>query len=376
MPKMIFSTTHLKNVFAEEGKYDAVKNLMFDLASGREIYDADEERVISTAEANDKVRKVIFEILELGEKPTKRDRKRAMKRHGIELFEIIEEVVDLQVATGFKDNEFFNDFVDYRNIADGDSIEFYTEDNTILSITKVSGQHHDFVLQRLGEGEAIPVPMAVYGAAVGADIDRYLVGQEDWAKLTNKLAQAFIVEVQNQIYAAVMNAAANIPAQAQFVGTGTLSASTKNAFDTIIENVEAANESGSYILGTKTALKKINDLSDVNWRAEIQKEDVARMGRLGSYESTTLIEIPQRFANGDVTGAKLVSNNILLIMPAVSNDKFVKFVDQGETEIYEITEKGKQSGRIDDIMEMEMTRAFGLAVVIGRYFGKWTFVAG
>ncbi len=371
MPKMIFSTSHLKNVFAEDGKYEAVKNLMFDLASGREIYDADEDRVISSAEANDKVRKVIFEILELGENPTKRDRKRAMKRHGIELFEIIEEVVDLQISTGFHENEFFNEFVDYRNVADGDAIEFYTEDPTILSIAKVSGQHHDFVLQRLGEGTPITVPTAVYGAAVGADIDRYLVGQEDWAKLTNKLAQAFIVEIQNQIFAAVMGAAAEVPAQAQFVGTGALSASTKEAFDTIIENVEAANESGAYIIGTKTALKKINGLSDVDWRAEIQKEDVARMGRLGNYESTTLIEIPQRFENGDVT-KKLVDNKKLLIMPTAADNKFVKFVDQGETEIYEITEKGKQSGRIDDVMEMEMTRGFGLAIVIGRYFGMWT----
>lgn len=369
--KKMFSTQHLRNVFAEEGKYEALKNLMFDLASGVDIFDED-GRQISKSEANDKVRGIIFEILELGEKPTKRDRKRALKKHKDELFEIIEEVIDRQVEMGFRDNEFFNEFVDYRNIAMDDAIEFYVDDNTILAVTKVSGQHHDFVLQRLGEGEYFTVPLYVWGAAVGASIDRYLVGQEDWAKLTSKLAEAFTIEIQNQIYASVMGASTSLPSQ--FVGTGTLSSSTKAAFDTIIENVEAANASGTYILGTKTALKQIQNLSDVNWRAEIQKEDVARMGRLGVYEGTQLIEIPQRFALNDLT-TKLVDNNTLLIMPAGKDNKFVKFVDQGETEIYEITEKGKQSGRIDDIMEMEMTRAFGIAVQLGRYYGVWRFTS-
>ena len=365
--KKMFSTQHLKNVFAEEGRYEAVKNLMFDLASGKEIYDED-GRIVSKAEANDKVRSVIFEILELGDNPTKRDRKRALRKHKDELFEIIEDVIDLQVQTGFTNNDFFMDFVDYRNIAMDDAIEFYIEDKTVLAITKVSGQHHDFVLQRLGEGEYLTIPTYVYGAAVGASIDRYLVGQEDWGKLTSKLAEAFVIEVQNQIYASVMGASASLPAQ--FVGTGALSNVTKDAFDEIIENVQAANNSGVYIMGTKTALKKIGNLTEVNWRAEIQKEDVANMGRLGSYEGTTLIEIPQRFALNDIT-TKLVDNTKLLIMPANADNKFVKMIDQGETEIYEITEKGKQSGRIDDIMEMEMTRAFGIGVQLGRYYGVW-----
>lgn len=365
--KKMFSTQHLRNVFSEDGRYEAVKNLMFDLASGREIYD-DDGRIISNTEANDKVRAVIFEILELGEKPSRRDRKRALKKHKDELFEIIEEVIDMKIETGFRDNDFFMDFVDYRNIAMDDAIEFYTEDKTVLAITKVSGQHHDFVLQRLGEGEYLTVPTAVWGAAVGASIDRYLVGQEDWGRLTRKLSEAFIIEIQNQIFTSVMGASESLPAQ--FVGTGTLSSATKDAFDEIIEDVQAANGSGVYIMGTKTALKKLGNLTEVNWRAEIQKEDVANMGRLGSYEGVNLIEIPQRFALNDIT-TKLVDNTKLLIMPATPDNKFVKMIDQGETEIYEITEKGKQSGRIDDIMELEMTRGFGIAVQLGRYYGVW-----
>lgn len=364
---MNFSTQHLRDVFAEDGKYDATKNLMFDLSMGRDIYDQNGKK-ISKAEANDANRKVIFEILELNDKPTKRDIKRALKRHKDELFEIIEDDVDLKIETGFQENEFFNEFVDRRSIAQDDEINFYTDDTSVISIARVSGEHHDFLLQRLGEGESFSVPTYTYGAAVGASITRYLLGQDDWEKLTDKLAQAFVTEVQNQVYAATMDAKNKIPAQAQFVGNGALD---KEKFDEIIENVEAINNAPVAIMGTKTALKQLNTLTDVDWRSNSQKEDVAATGRLGSYEGTTLIEIPQRFANNDVT-KKLVDPKALLIMPLTNDNKFVKVVDQGETEINEVTDKGEANGRYDDIMKLEETRAFGVSVVLGRYFGAWT----
>lgn len=370
---MRFSTEHLNNVFSEtRNDYDAVKNLMFDVASGREIFDSEEQRTISKAEANDKIRRVVFEILDLdfNSKPSKRDRKRAMKRHSNELFEIIEDVIDLQIAAGFRESEFFNDFVEYKNIADGDSQEFIIEDDTLLSIAKVSGGHHDFLLQRIGEGEVVNVPLSTYGAAIGADIDRYLAGQEDWATMVDKISEAFTSAIQNEIYSAVMSASDELPVQDGFVGTGTLSEDTKDAFDEIIENVCAVNESDVYILGTKTALKKISALTDVDWRADSQKEAVATLGRLGSYEGTTLIEIPQRFKDKTLA-EKLVNNEVLLIMPITDDNKFVKMVDQGETEIDEITSKGEEYGRIDDIMKYEVQRSYGISVIIGRYFGVW-----
>lgn len=374
MPRMSFSTQHLANVFSNDGTpktydYEGFRNLMFDLANGEDIFD-EEGNKISKRKANDQLREVVYSILELNDRPTKRDIKRALKKHGTELFEVIEEVVDMVVDTGFHENEFFNDFVEYRNIAAGDSVEFWTDEKMILSIAKVSGSHHDFILQRPAKGQSYTVPLSRYGAAVGADIDRYLVGQEDWATLVGMIAKAFTIKIQNEIYAQMMNAYQQITPQAQFVSNGTLGDATKDAFDEIISNVQTANDAPVIIMGTKIALKKINALAKVDWRADSQKEDVARMGRLGSYEGTTLVEIPQRFEINDVTH-KLVNDNLLLIMPAVDN-KFVKFVDQGETEIDEITQKGEEHGRIDDVMKYEVQRSFGVGVQIGRYFGAWT----
>ena len=373
MKKLNFSA-HVMNVFSEmETNYDEVKNLMFDLAMGNEIYDEESGRVVPKVEAETKLRGICQKIFGVNENSSKRELKRAYREHGRDFFDIIEEVIDVVISHGFKDNEFFNNFVDYRNIALGDAYEFYMEKEVILSIAKVGTSHHDYILQRLGKGETLTIPYQRYGAAVGADINMYMIGREDWTKLTNAIARAFTVQIQQEIYAELLNAATRIPSAVRsgFVGSGVLSAATKDAFDAILENVQTANESNIVILGTKTALKKLNALSDVNWRAQSLKEDVSHSGRMGDYEGTVLMEIPQRFTSEtDLT--PLVDNTKLWILPADQTDKFIKMVDVGETEIDEITEKGEEHGRWDDIMKYEVQRSYGIATQLGRYFGQWT----
>lgn len=378
MSKKINFSAHVMNVFNEmETNYEEIKNLMYDLAMGNEIYDAESERVIPKNEAEEKLRTVCQKVFGVTADSSKRELKRAYRDHGREFFDIIEEVIDVVISNGFKENEFFQNFVDYRNLALGDAYEFYSEEEVILSIAKVGVSHHDYILQRLGKGETFTIPYARYGAAVGADINMYMIGREDWSALTNAIARAFSVKIQQEVYAQLLSAANSIPASIRsgFVGTGVLGSATKDAFDAIIANVETANESTVVILGTKTALKKLNALSDVNWRAESLKEDVSHSGRIGDYEGTTLMEIPQRFTSKtDLT--PLIDNTKLWILPASQTDKFIKVVDVGETEIDEITEKGEEHGRWDDIMKYEVQRSYGISTILGRYFGQWTLSNG
>lgn len=375
MRKMLFSdlSTHVQTVFANlcedgvtpEENYEGFKKLTYDLNHNpNEIYD-EEGNKISKKDAEDAVRKFVFAIMGLTEHSTKRDRKRAMDKHGIELFEVMEEEIDIKVETGFRESEFFNNYVEQRNLSRGDSQEFWTNEKVILSVTKISGDHHDFTLQRLGSGESYTVTTSVYGIAVGADIDLYLAGRYDWAKLTDQCAAAFVRKVQNDIYAEMMNAGKKLPAQ--FQGTGALSTATKDKLDTLLEDVSLANDGAQVvIMGTRTGLQQFQKLMDVDWITDDQKRDVATMGRLGYYGPYTLVELPQRFALNDTT-KKLLDPKTLFIMPQVE-DKFIKFVDVGETEIYEVNEKG---ARMDDTMKYEVQRAMGVGVQIGRYFGVW-----
>ena len=92
MSKMNFSA-HVMNVFSTmDTNYDEVKNLMFDLAMGNEIFDGD--RVVPKAEAEAKLRSACQKVFGVTENSSKRDLKRAYREHGREFFDIIEEVVD------------------------------------------------------------------------------------------------------------------------------------------------------------------------------------------------------------------------------------------------------------------------------------------
>ncbi len=207
--------------------------------------------------------------------------------------------------------------------------------------------------------------MSTYGIAVGADIDLYLAGRLDWSKFTDQCAAAFVRKIQEDIYAELANAAKKLPAQ--FQGTGAIAAGIKDKFDELLENVSIANDGAPVIImGTRSLLAQLNKLIDVQWVSNDQKNSVDKVGRLGNYGPYTIMELPQRFATNDIT-KKLLDTKALYFMPQVE-DKFIKFVDVGETEIYEVNEKG---ARMDDTMKYEVQRSMGVATQLGRYFGYW-----
>ncbi len=366
-------TSNVKNVFAKyETSYDEVKNLMSDLAMHREMYD-DEGNKISKQEAEKTLLDISRDIFGLSDDYTPREFNRAMRDHSREWFDIIEETVDEYIEYGMRESELFNQLVNYRTRKLGqDNLFWVPGDDIILSVAKVGTSHHDYILQRYNEGESYTVPVARYGAAIGADINRYMAGQEDWDRLVNAIGKSFIMKQQVEIYNLAMNAANKLPVQTGFVETGALSDSTKEKFDEIIANVSAANDgAGVVIFGTSLALKQINKLAKVDWASDSQKEDIATMGRLGNYEGTALFEVPQRFADKSLT-TKLFDDKKLLFLPVGVDNKLIDFFTYGETEIDEVTEKGEEHGRYDDLMKYEVQMSWGAAVRIHRQFGMWT----
>lgn len=381
--KILHFSEHVNNVFATlKTDYNAMNNLMQDVALGKEIYDAETDRVISKREANEKIYQFSLQILGIDNVHDKKQVRRAFRDHGREWFDIIEDTIDTKIAWGFTDSMWFNDLVEQRNIAYGDRQDFYIEQEAVLSVAKAGTSHHDHIIQRLPAGQTISLPTALYVVKVGADINKYIVGQVDWTALVDAISKAFMVQIQTEVYSEVSTAAASLPVQTGFVGTGTLSSSTEAAFDAIIENVSAANDGAEVvIMGTKSGLAAVSTLADTKFNGSLiataVKDNYMNMGHIGIYKGTNMIEIPNRFATKlPITGTgaslpnKLFDPTKLLIVPVIGDaGKFVKFVDEGDTEILEKTERGDY---VSDIMTYEVQRHFGVGTVIGRYFGQWT----
>lgn len=362
---------HTMTVFSEfKTDHEQMTNLMTDLALGREMFDGD--RKISKAEANEKIRQFSLAILEIGDSKDVKTFKRAWEDHGKEWFRVLEDTVDNVIETGLQESEWFNDLVERKTMNFYDRQDFYIDsDNAILSVAKAGVSHNTHPLQRIGRGRTVSLTPDLYVVKVGADINRFIAGQEDFARLVNAIAIGFMKKFQGDVYAAVDTAANLLPVQGtDFINTGILSAGTKGAFDKIVSNVSYANPGAEIvIMGTNNALKNLNALGDVSWISNLAKDSVYNTGRMGLYEGTRLVEIDNRFT--DKTYKQTVFNDKkLLILPVIGDaGKFVKMIDAGTIEI-EHTERDEKYS--SDLMTMQVSRWAGIGVVIGHQFGQWT----
>lgn len=357
----LFKNEQLKAVFESLGyEFEDMKQLMRDTARGTQE--------VSKKEAEDAIRNMMFAVLDL--KPedlnNKKLVKRALKNNKSKLFEVIEDVVDDMLVQGWSQDPFFMQYVETKNLADGDRNEFWTEEEITLAVANVSGDHHEILVQRLGEGQSYSVKTSTYGAAVGTDIRLFLAGRRDWSALVNAIYKAFDKKIKDTVYAEVMNVGDKLPASSMFNKAIPLDASHKGEFDQLIEDVSAANDNCEVIImGTSSALKKVGKLTEVDWVSSNMKDALHETGKLGWYEGTSLIEIPQRLIKKGGDLERMVATNKLLVMP-VSMDKFVKMVNVGDAEIVEITEQG---ARMDDSMKFEYQESFGIGTQVGKYFG-------
>ena len=270
----------------DEQKLHAFSKLMLDTAN------CNFEEGINSKEASEKIVAMFKKVIGVNENSTKAEIRKAIKRNQQVLFDLIEEVVPNLLQTGWQDNPFFNEFVDIKNIDIGDQNMFYTEDETILTVSKVSGNHWDIDRQRLGKGSSFSVETSWYGIAVYSEYERLLTGAEDFATFVKKLYEAVDRYVNESIYQAMISAAEQLPGGAtgsgQWVKTGALDMAEKEVFLQLIEDVQMATGMEVVIMGTKTALSKLENMQDINWVSEDMKVQRNTTGKIGYWEGIRL----------------------------------------------------------------------------------------
>lgn len=350
-----------------EGKdysYESMYNLMKDCVN--DSFEAG----VTKKEANEEIRKMVLEVFGLNEEKVKSPKlvNRAIRKHKDEYFEIIEDVVEDMLVQGWNSDPFFMKWVETKNIADGDANEFYTEKETLLSVHEVAGDHHYISVQRLGVGETFSIKQKRYGAAVGTDLRLYLMGRVDFSRMINAIYKAFDTKIKTEIYTELAGIGDKLPVPAQFNKAMKIDKANKAQLDELIEMVSAANDGEDVVIvGTSSAVKQLENLTDVDWISNDAKNELYHTGRLGSYEGTNIIEIPQRLMReADGTLTKLIDTNQMLVLP-VGMDRPIKMVNFGNPTVYEIREQGEH---MDDTMVFAYEEGFGVSVVSGKYFGN------
>lgn len=194
-----------------------------------------------------------------------------------------------------------------------------------------------------------------------------MAGRVDWAGFVQKIYEAVDKHLNDMLYASVMSAGDQIVPSSQFVKTGAIDEAHRDELMTLIEDVQMATGDEVVIMGTKSALSRLNKLVETNWISNDMKNERHTTGRLGMWDGIRLVEIPQRFADNDTT-VKLVDNKKLLIMP-VADNRFVKVFNEGDAQFKEVSDG---TTNMDKTIEYEYQFKMGVATIIGKKFGMWT----
>lgn len=330
MAKFMQFDMNVKNVFEnDESNYDFFNKLMLD-------YSHDMLDGISAREANDKIVEIFRNIIGCDEKSTKAEIRRGIRRNQNLIFDLIEVVIDDALISGWQENPFFKEFVEVRNLAMHDKNEFYVPDDSVLSVMKVSGNHHDLLRQRLGAGKTFSVETSWYGIKIYAEFERLLTGLEDFSTLVGKITEAFDRYVNQALYETLIGIGTTLGSQ--WYKASAINDTTKETLRTLVMDVSMATGSEVVIMGTYAALSKVYDLTNVSWASGDMKNEKYTTGRFGYWEGIRLVELKQGFKLNDTT-QYLIANDVLFIMP-VGIEPMIKLVYEGDTQTYQVQDAG------------------------------------
>lgn len=323
----------------------------------------------SVAEANTVIRNKMKEVANLPEQPTDLQIKRAFKKVSVReaLFEILEETLDNTLITGWQADPFFKKYVDFKTNVLGQKNSFYFKNECVITVGKIAAGHHNLERQRLAGGSTKSVKTASYGAKVYMEMSRFIQGVEDWTELIDSISIAFTRYINTMIHDSVMSAATTLPVPTKWNIRGAADPKNKAKLKRLISDVKLATGSAPVIMGTDVALSELTNFGKVDWISEEEKSDVYKTGRIGSFEGTTLVEIPQAFEYNDVE-RYLEADDKLLIMPS-NIDKFIKMYYEGADEIVEHSEIGDNG---DDTKDYEFKSTFGVETITNVRFGLYT----
>lgn len=291
--------------------------------------------------------------------------KKALRRNKVRFFEIIEETVENLLVSGWRENEFFQNFVEFRNLALGETNLFYVPDESILTVSEFSGDHNELIRQKLGAGREYPVATRAYGIKIYDEYVRFQMGIIDWAGFTNKMYEAIDKKINDDIYASFLQLDQIVPAS--FGKTGALTKA--NVLD-LAEAVSIANGGENVMIcGTRTAISKLMGLTEAGWISNQMKEQRNTTGSVAYFEGIQTMVVPNVFEQGTTT--KKYQDDTLFFLP-MSDVKPIKFVYEGDMEYTEDTER---TTRRDQTIEAMIQFRAGMTTVFGRYFGTYKFTS-
>lgn len=328
------------------GKYTEIIDLVNDLEQGSTAK-------YSKDQTNEMLRAGINEILgcEDGKYSPKQ-----FRRNKVALFEFLEEVLDQRIEDDIREQ--FEQFVEYRNVALGDSIEFIVPQDELFQVSEVSPGNNAIRRQRLEGQKSFRIAADVFAIKVYEELDRFLAGRTDWVNMMDRIERSFRAHLITKIATAVKAAYSGLDAPYYVTGSFDL-----DDFNDLVEHVRAASGTRDVVvMGVEKALRRA-----VPAFVETGGLDLSERNARGFFpvvDGVTMVPLPQGHIPGTNTFA--IDENFLLVVPN-GNEKIIKIVTEGETEIKETN--GMTNA--DESQEIFVRKRMGIGAVTNAKYGVY-----
>lgn len=304
------------------------------------------------------IRKGFYEVLGVkeGDKVTHKN----FRRHKDEVFEIIEEIVEITVNEGFT-NE-LDGLIEYRNLALGDKNEFYMPSNKHFRVAVISEGNGNIRRQRLREGQKFTVETETRGVKIYEEFERFMSGRVNFLDMARQVGTDMAQSVKEDIYSLIMEnfreAGAGTPYRLTISGT----VPTEKQILTMAKHLEARTGAKVAIYGTALALNSL-DIKYPSNESNNARNQQAFYGKIAGLDAK---ELPALHKVG--TNDFIFEDDAIVLLPQ-TNDKFVKVVNEGEAIIVE----GADLARDDMQKEYLLAQKVGMAVIPSSVFGYIKF---
>lgn len=277
------------------------------------------------------------------------------------LFSLIEEILSRTVVEGLQGDEFFNAFVDFRNVAEGDQNVFIVEDSNLFVVADAADGTQGIRRQRLGGSTEATIPTSLKVVRIYEELNRVLAGRVDFNTFINKVAESFRQKMLNDIYALWSNAtAAQLGGVTYFPTAG--SYDEDDLLDLISHVEAAAGGKQATIVGTKKALRNLKE----SIQCDGAKDELHNLGYYGKFYGTPVVAVPQRHKVG--SNEFVMDDDTITII--AGDDKPIKVVREGNP----IVLMGDPMSNADFTQEYLYGEKYGMGIVlaggnsgIGRY---------
>lgn len=264
------------------------------------------------------------------------------------LFAFIEEAITKTVIEGLPESNPLFNYVDFRNIANGDKPIFKIKENVLYIVADLSKGNQSLRRQRLLNEKKVTLSTHVIGIKVYEEIERILAGLADFNDLINDASKSLQLKLNTTMYNAII--AAFDSKITPYKATGTFN---EEKLSDLIEHVETATGQTAIILGSRKAVRKITGVRGAD--ASSAKEDLYNLGYFGKFYTNPIIVLKNGHKEG--TDEFILPDDKLFII--AGDDKFIKLVTEGDTLII----PDSPTDNIDLTQTYTILEKFGIAVI-------------